>query len=173
MESVILAPNSCRRGPREPMEFRIVLAERPTPLDSKNLDDALVDFLKQIEYIPKGFNPKNGAKNTEDSIPYRMFKDCLLMRPDRVWTIPQLAAALDTSKPTVYRHLNKLKSLGFIEESKFEEKADNGSVMLKAHRLRYGDILKAWGYVEENIHDVMGAYRKSVSRIRDLAGRKR
>ena len=102
-----------------------------------------------------------------------MVKDCLLLRPDRSWTIPQLAAALDTSKPTVYRHLNKLKSLGMIEESQVEEKADNGSVMLKTHRLRYGDILKAWTYVEENIHDVMGAYRKNVSRIRDMAAKKR
>jgi predicted transcriptional regulator len=155
------------------MGFRIVLAERPTPLDAKSLDDSLVDFLKQIEYLPKGFHPKNGAKNTEDSIPYRLVKDCLLMRPDRSWTIPQLAAALKTSKPTVYRHLNKLKSLGMIEESQVEEKAENGSVMLKAHRLRYGDLLKAWTYVEENIHDVMGAYRKNVSRIRDLAARRR
>jgi DNA-binding transcriptional ArsR family regulator len=155
------------------MKFRLVLAERPTPLDPKSLDDALLEFLKQIEYLPKGFNPKNGAKNTEDSIPYRMFKDCMLLRPDRGWTIPQLAAALDTSKPTVYRHLNKLKALGFIEESQVEERADNGSVMLKAHRLRYGDILKAWGYVEENIHDVMGAYRKNVARIRELAAKRR
>ncbi len=155
------------------MRFRIVLAERPTPLDTKNLDDALVEFLKQIEYLPKGFHPRNGAKDAEQSIPFRLVKDCLLLRPDRAWTIPQFAAALDTSKPTVYRHLNKLKSLGLIEESLVEEKAENGSVMLKAHRLRYGDILKAWAYVEENVGSVMGSYRKNVSRIRELAAKKR
>src|SRR3989449_5360423 len=61
-----------------------------TPL--KDIDDVALLFLTQIGYIPKGYDPKTDASSVRDSVPYRLFVECLLGRLDKGWTVEQLAA---------------------------------------------------------------------------------
>jgi hypothetical protein len=47
-----------------------------TPL--KDIDDVALLFLTQIGYIPKGYDPKTDASSVRESVPYRLFVECLL-----------------------------------------------------------------------------------------------
>ena len=64
---------------------------------------------------------------------------------------------LKTSRTTLYRHLNKLKSLDILEETQ-EGKT-------KKYRIRSGDLLKAWGWVEVNLKIALEGYKKNAERI--------
>ena len=94
------------------MKFEISVVSN-TPLvgeDDKNIVAKI--FLEQIGYLTKGSDP---------NIPLKLFLDCFLARPDKPWVVEELAVELDTSHPTIYRHLNKLKSMDLLEEVKIEE----------------------------------------------------
>ena len=95
-------------------ELTVVSNTPLTPL--KDIDDVATAFLNQIGYLPKGYDPKTGAKSLQDSVPYRLFVECLMTRAERGWTAEQLAVKLKTTKATVYRHLNKLKEVDLLDE---------------------------------------------------------
>src|SRR5437016_1139994 len=92
------SPIPQRRGFRLPFEIVIVSNTPLTPL--KDIDDVALLFLTQIGYIPKGYDPKTDASSVRDSVPYRLFVECLLGRLDKGWTVEQLAAKLETTKVT-------------------------------------------------------------------------
>src|SRR5439155_6971096 len=71
-----------------PFEIVIVSNTPLTPL--KDIDDVSLLFLTQIGYIPKGYDPKTDASSVRDSVPYRLFVECLLGRMDKGWTVEQL-----------------------------------------------------------------------------------
>ena len=150
------------------MGFEIsVVSNTPlTPLS--DLDDVALIFLRAIGYIPKGYDPKTDARSIKQSVPYKLFIECFLGRPDRGWTVEQLAVKLKTTKPTVYRHVNKLKELDLLDEVDVK---DRGSVR-KGYQLRYGDLAKAWNFVESNVEIAMENYRKTVEHMQSLARRK-
>ena len=73
---------------------------------------------------------------------------------------------LGTSKPTVYRHLNKLKSLDLLEEIQSIDESTKKAK--KAYRLRYGDLKKAWNFVEAHVKVAMENYGKTVEHLQNL-----
>ena len=69
--------------------------ESNTPLTPlMDVDDIALQFLTHIGYLPKGYNPKTNAMNTQDSIPYRLFMDCFMKNMKRAWQVDELAVYL-------------------------------------------------------------------------------
>lgn len=151
------------------MSFEIsVVSNTPlTPL--KKVDEVATLFLGQIGYLPKGYDPKTDAMSIKESVPYRLFVDCLLKRPEKGWTVEQLSMKLKTTKPTIYRHLNKLKYMDILEELSVKE----GKEERKGYRIRYGNLAKAWNFVEAHVSVAMENYRKTVEHLGKLAKERR
>lgn len=124
------------------------------------------EFLEAIGYLPKGYDPKTTEEGVADSVPYRLFMECFVGRPDKAWSVDELMAALETSRPTVYRHLNKLKALDLLEESTV--RPPEGGQTRKTYQLRYGDLSKAWNFVEARAEKAMENYRRTVDHLHDL-----
>jgi len=122
-------------------------------------------FLVQIGYIPKGYDPKTQAANVRDSVPYRLFMDFFMKNTSKAWAVEELAALLETTKPTIYRHINKLKAMDLLESIDVEF---DGAVR-KGYRIRYGDLSKAWSFTEANVNMAMENYRRTVSHFQSLA----
>lgn len=127
------------------MDFKIQVAEH-NPIVSNDLEEILKNFLLDIGYL-------SGRKSEEevyDSVPFRLWTDCFLEKPEKYRTIDEIATILDTTKPTIYRHLNKLKNLHLMEEKEMTLE-DDGEVIKKGYRLHQGDLLKAWHITELNV----------------------
>ena len=136
-----------------------------TPLSSVDDVDIVAEtFLIQIGYIPKGYDPKTSAVSLRDSVPYRLFMDYLMRNMNKAWTVEELAALLDTTKPTIYRHINKLKSLDILESMDVEYEGQ----VRKGYRIRYGDLTKAWSFTEANVNMAIENYRKTVVHFQSL-----
>jgi DNA-binding transcriptional ArsR family regulator len=144
-------------------ELNVVSNTPLTPLS--NIDDVALQFLRQIGYLPKGYDPKTEARNVQESVPYRLFMDCFMRNIKRVWLVDEMAAYLDTTRPTIYRHLNKLKGMDIIEESETEREGQ----MKKGYRIRYGDLRKAWSFTEANVEMAMESYRRTIDHFQELA----
>lgn len=144
-------------------ELQVVSNTPMTGVDDINV--LAETFLVQIGYLPKGYDPRSaGALSVRDSIPYRLFMDFFMKNPSKVWTAEELAALLDTTKPTVYRHINKLKSMDLLESMDTEVEGQ----VRKGFRIRYGDIVKAWSFTESNVNLAMENYKKTVIRFQEL-----
>ncbi len=131
----------------------------PTPQEN-DIDNELIEILSSIGYLPetKG-NDKNEIKN---SVPFKLFKDCFINNPNKYWTPEEMITFLNTTRPTVYRHLNKLKSLDLLEE------LNEGRT--KYYRLRNGSFLAAWNFVEANVRIALQNYRKRIEYIENRKG---
>ena len=141
-----------------------------TPLSSVGDIDVVAEtFLIQIGYIPKGYDPKTSATEIKDSVPYRLFMDYFMGHMSKAWTVEELAALLSTTKPTIYRHINKLKSLDILESMDVEF---DGQVR-KGYRIRFGDLAKAWNFTEANVNMAMENYRKTVTHFQAMIDEKR
>jgi len=111
-------------------------------------------FFEQIGYLSKGSAP---------DIPFKIFNDFFLKHPDKAWYVDEISVKLDTSKPTVYRHLNKLKGFDILEEVQvFDENSQQNK---KAYRLRYGNLQKAWNFVEAHLKVAIENYGKTVEHL--------
>ncbi|MDR1403961.1 MAG: helix-turn-helix domain-containing protein [Candidatus Methanoplasma sp.] len=122
-------------------------------------------FLVQIGYIPKGYDPKTSATGVRDSVPYRLFVDFFMKNTNKAWAVEELSALLNTTKPTIYRHINKLKSMDLLESIDVEF---DGAVR-KGYRIRYGDLAKAWSFTEANVNMAMENYRRTASHFQSLS----
>ena len=141
-----------------------------TPLSSVGDIDVVAEtFLIQIGYRPKGYDPKTSATEIKDSVPYRLFMDYFMGNMSKAWTVEELAALLSTTKPTIYRHINKLKSLDILESMDVEF---DGQVR-KGYRIRFGDLAKAWNFTEANVNMAMENYRKTVTHFQAMIDEKR
>jgi hypothetical protein len=129
-----------------------------TPLiGEENPEIVAKKFFEQIGYISKGSDPK---------IPYKMFADFFIKHPTKAWFVEELSNKLNTSKPTIYRHLNKLKGFDVLEEIQvFDEITKQNK---KAYRLRYGNLQKAWNFVEAHIKVAVENYSKTVEHLQNL-----
>jgi len=137
-----------------------------TPMTSVNdLETVIITFLYQIGYLPKGYDPKTGVENVRQSVPYRLFTNCFVGRSEKAWSIDELRTVLRTSRPTVYRHLNKLKALGLLEEVPIMNPSGQ---QRRGYRIRYGDISKAWNFTEAHVKVAMENYRKTVDHLQGL-----
>jgi len=150
-----------------PFEITVVSNIPLTPL--KDLDEVSLMFLTQIGYIPKGYDPKTDAKSVRESVPYRLFVECLLGRAEKGWTVEQLATKLKTTKATIYRHINKLKAMDLLDDVDVIEKGG----AKKGYRIRYGNLSKAWNFVESNVEIAIENYRKTVDHIQKLTESRR
>ena len=88
----------------------------------------------------------------------------MMRNMNKAWTVEELAALLDTTKPTIYRHINKLKSLDLLESMDVEFEGQ----MRKGYRIRYGDLNKAWSFTEANVNMAMENYRKTVAHFQSV-----
>ena len=129
-----------------------------TPLIGEEDPDAVAKiFFEQIGYISKGADP---------TIPYKMFADFFIKHPTKAWFVEELSNELNTSKPTIYRHLNKLKGFDILEEIQVFD--DSTKQKKKAYRLRYGNLQKAWNFVEAHIKVAVENYGKTVEHLQNL-----
>ena len=129
-----------------------------TPLTGESDPETVAKiFFEQIGYISKGADP---------TIPYRMFADYFIKHPTKAWFVEELSNELKTSKPTVYRHLNKLKGFDILEELQiFDELTKQNK---KAYRIRYGNLQKAWNFVEAHIKVAVENYGKTVEHLQRI-----
>jgi predicted transcriptional regulator len=134
-----------------------------TPLiGEEDTDTVAKKFLEQIGYLSKGSNP---------NIPFKIFNDFFLKHPDKAWYVDEISTELKTSKPTVYRHLNKLKGFDILEDVQiFDENTQQNK---KAYRLRYGNIQKAWNFVEAHLKVAVENYGKTVEHLQKLIEKQR
>jgi len=130
--------------------------KKNTPLTGET-DPKLVaeTFLKLIGYLSNGENV--------NSIPFRLFA-CFLFHPQKEWMVDELTIELKTTKATVYRHLNKIKAMDILEEGKIEE----GKKAKKTYKIRYGNMKKAWNFVEANVELAMNNYGETVDHLQKL-----
>ncbi len=139
------------------MAFEIRITSNTPLIGEKDPEVAAKKFFHQIGYLSKGSDPK---------IPYELFADYFLKHPTKAWYVEELAVALNTSKPTIYRHLNKLKGFDILEEIQVVDEATKQQK--KAYRLRYGDFKKSWNFVEAHIKVAVENYGKTVEHIQKL-----
>ena len=152
------------------MNFEISVS-RNAPLTSlDDLEEVCAIFLTDIGYLPKGYGPRTGVTELRDSVPFRLFVDFFLLRSDKTWLVEELAHELKTSKPTIYRHIKKLKSMDLLEEAYLDIE---GGSQRKGYKLRYGSLGDAWHFAEEHVTVAMANYRKTIDHIQVLAEKKR
>jgi predicted transcriptional regulator len=145
------------------ISFHLALSERSSLQPSADAQARLVDMMGAMGYLTPWSAPREGS-DIKDNLAYRLFKDCLMDRPDRSWTMRELMAVLETSKPTLYRHLKKLEALDLMERGLRGESPRSS----KAFRIRYGDLSKAWNFTEEHARQSLRAYRQTVEHLETL-----
>lgn len=98
------------------MGFELTVVSNTPLTPIADTDTVAIGFLFQIGYLPKGYDPKTDVESVRQSVPYKLVMNCFLKRPEKLWSIEELQTVLHTSRPTVYRHLNKLKGFDLVEE---------------------------------------------------------
>jgi len=139
------------------MVFEIRVVSNTPLIGDADPESVAKTFFQQIGYLSKGSDP---------SIPYTLFADYFIKHPTKAWYVEELAVSLNTSKPTIYRHLNKLKSLDILEEIHAVDEISKQQK--KAYRLRYGNLKKAWNFVEAHIKVAVENYGKTVEHLQQL-----
>ncbi|MGH7319165.1 MAG: ArsR family transcriptional regulator [Candidatus Rokuibacteriota bacterium] len=152
--------------------FEITVVSNTPLTPVSDFDTVATTLLYQVGYLPKGYDPKTETESVRSSVPYKLVVNCLLKRPEKAWTIDELCTVLSTSRPTVYRHLNKLKAMDLLEESIVRPESSDGQPK-KAYRARYGNISKAWNFVEAHVKVAMDNYRKTVDHLQALSEREK
>lgn len=145
------------------MAFEIAVVSNVPLTPLKDPGEVALAFLQQVGYLPG--TPEMGSRNElMDGIPYRLVTECLLDRLERGMTVEQMAARVGTTKATVYRHINKLKQMDLLEEVNVPM-ADGPR---KGYRIRYGNLAKAWNFVEAHVEVAMEHYRETVEHLQAL-----
>ena len=98
-----------------------------------------------------------------ESMPYKILDECFFQRPDRAWTAEEIAAWIETTRPTAYRHLNRLISLGLIERCR----AADGGPPTSAFHLRFGSLKKGWQKIEIQTELVLDKYKKTIADLKE------
>ena len=98
-----------------------------------------------------------------ESMPYKILDECFFQRPDRAWTAEEIAAWIETTRPTAYRHLNRLISLGLIERCR----ASDGGPPTSAFHLRFGSLKKGWQKIETQTEIILDKYKKTIKRLKE------
>ena len=146
------------------MAFQIVLNSAITPLGD-DLESRVISFLMRIGYISENKTREAVLK----SVPYRLFMECFIRRRNKLWEIDELESFLKATRATVYRHLNRLKSLDLVEESPIN--SEETGYVHKGYRLRFGNLSRAWNFVEAHMEMTIEQYRKSVESIQEVLNR--
>lgn len=144
------------------MSFEMQIVSNTPLVGEEDPDVVAKKFFEQIGYLSKGAAP---------DIPYKIFADFFLKHPTKAWFVDELAAELKTSRPTVYRHLNKLKGFDILEEIQVFDDATQQNK--KAYRMRYGNFQKAWNFVEAHLKVAIENYSKTVEHLQKLIEKQR
>jgi predicted ArsR family transcriptional regulator len=145
------------------ISFRLPITEVGPPGRDGDCVTRLTELLTTVGYLTP-WSSKGDGTQAEGGLAFRLFKECLLDRPTRSWTMRELMAVLDTSKPTLYRHLKKLEALDLLERGLRGESPRSS----KAFRIRYGNLSKAWNFTEEHAKQSLRAYRETVEHLEAL-----
>jgi len=148
-----------------PFELALRYSTPLTPI--VDLDEVLKEFLRLVGYLPEGEDGRGAEGPVSQSLAYRLVRQCFLRDMARPWYAEELATVLRTSKPTVYRHINKLKALDLLEE--VGGTADGKG--RKGYRLRYGNLARAWDFTEANAQNALRRYRETVNHLQGLIER--
>ena len=144
------------------MGFEMQVVSNTPLLGEEDLENAANQFFEQIGYLSKGSDP---------TIPYKIFSDFFLKHPTKAWFVDEIATELKTSRPTVYRHLNKLKGFDILEEVQvFDDVTKQNK---KVYRMRYGNFQKAWNFVEAHVKVAVENYSKTVEHLQKLLEKQR
>ncbi len=144
--------------------FKISVVSVPTRIVSDDLDRNIAYFLSDIGYIPR-LRPDTDFQTISKAAYFRLFKECFVINSSRYWSAEELMAYLQVSRTTLYRHLNKLKGLDILEE------IQEGKT--KKYRIRFGDLLRAWNWVEVNLKMAIENYRHTVEIISEIVSEKK
>ena len=144
------------------MAFEMQVVSNTPLIGDGELDSVAKKFLEQIGYLSKGSDPE---------IPYKLFTDFFLKHPTKAWLVDEIAVELKTSRPTVYRHLNKLKGFDILEEVHVLDETTQQNK--KAYQMRYGNFQKAWNFVEAHIKVAVENYGKTVDHLQKLVEKQR
>jgi DNA-binding transcriptional regulator GbsR (MarR family) len=138
------------------MAFELQVMSHSPMTEDDNPERVAQLFFQMIGYTAR--------KGPDHGISFKVFYECFLLHPQKNWTVEELAAAAETTMPSVYRHLNKLKDLDIIEDHYIEAEGDRK----RAFRLRYGDFSKAWNFAEAHFQLAIENYRKTVDHMESL-----
>lgn len=144
------------------MSFEMQIVSNTPLVGEEDPDIVAKKFFEQIGYLSKGADPE---------IPYRLFADFFLKRPSKAWYVDEIATELGISRPTVYRHLNKLKGFDILEEMPVLDELTQQNK--KAYRMRYGNFQKAWNFVEAHLKVAIENYGKTVEHLQKLIEKQR
>ncbi|MCL4447086.1 MAG: winged helix-turn-helix domain-containing protein [Candidatus Thermoplasmatota archaeon] len=128
------------------------------PSVGNDIDRLLSEFLFDIGYLEE--RGEFSLEAVRESVPFKMFKEVFLMRADKTWPVNELMTYLGTTKPTLYRHLNRLKGLEIIQEVQLGKE--------KGYVMRYNSLSLAWNFVESNVKMAMDNYRKRIESIQAM-----
>ncbi|HTW55519.1 MAG TPA: helix-turn-helix domain-containing protein [Thermoplasmata archaeon] len=145
-----------------PFELTLRYSTPLTPIS--DLEEVLHEFLRMVGYLPEGEDGREAEGANGESLAYRLVRQCLLRDPSRPWYAEELADVLKSSKPSIYRHINKLKALDLLEE--VGGAADGKG--RKGYRLRYGNLARAWDFTEANAQNALRRYRETVNHLQTL-----
>jgi predicted transcriptional regulator len=145
------------------LTFKLPLTELNPPDRDSDEDTHLIELLEAVGYLTP-WSTAHGAEETKESLAFKLFKDCLLDRAERSWTMRELMAVLHTSKPTLYRHLKKLERLDMMERGLRGESPRSS----KAFRIRYGNLSTAWNFTEEHAKQALKSYRETIEHLEGL-----
>jgi len=137
------------------MDFEIRVANISPPVGETDYRKVALKFLRAIGYL----NNSDGI----NSPAFRLF-ELFLIHPNKEWMVDELIMQLNSTKATIYRHLNKLKNMDLLEEGKIGE----GKRIKKTYRIRYGNIAKAWSFVEAHVKVAMDNYNETVVHLQKL-----
>ncbi len=138
------------------MTFSLSLQDLPSPAPEEDWRTTALRLLRASGYLAEGYDPKTPVSKVTASVPFRLF-ETLVRAPDRTWSIEQLQERLQTSPPTVYRHLGKLHRMGLLDTAGVEGGA-------RAYHLAHFELPLAW---EVTAAHVRGALARN-ARMADL-----
>ncbi len=144
------------------MSFEMQIVSNTPLIGEDDPEIVAKKFFEQIGYLSKGSDP---------DIPFKIFNDFFIKHPNKAWYVEEISTELNTSKPTVYRHLNKLKGFDILEEVQVLDESTQQNK--KAYRLRYGNIQKAWNFVEAHLKVAIENYVKTVEHLQTLTEKQR
>ena len=129
------------------------------PSVSSDIDSLLSEFLFDIGYLEE--RGEFSLETVKASVPFKLFKEVFLLRADKTWPVNEIMTYLETTKPTLYRHLNRLKGLEIIQEVQLGKE--------KGYVMRYNSLSLAWNFVESNVKMAMDNYRKRVDNLQAMS----
>ncbi len=129
------------------------------PSVSSDIDSLLSEFLFDIGYLEE--RGEFSLETVKESVPFKLFKEVFLLRADKTWPVNEIITYLRTTKPTLYRHLNRLKGLEIIQEVQLGKE--------KGYVMRYNSLSLAWNFVESNVKMAMDNYRKRVDNLQAMS----